>query len=320
MPKALLFGIGLHQLAKLLRTAGEPKVAKRLGVDGEDRHRRAVLGRHVPDRRPVLERDLGDAWPVTFDELAYDAVAAEKLGDGEHEVGRRRALRELTSKTQSDHGRHEHRDRLAEHRRLRLDASHSPGEHAESVHHRRVRVGAYDRIGVSGAVGVGEYDTAQVLEVELVADARARRHDAHVRESLLTPAQEAIALRVARVLQGSVGLQGIPAAVDVGNDRVVDHEVDRDNGIDLAGSATELFDCVAHGREVDDTGHSREILQEDPRRKVGNLPAACAGVIPGQGFDIAREHAGAVLVPQQVLQQKLDRIGDLPEVSYALQG
>src|ERR1019366_8191644 len=93
MPKALLFGIGLHQLAKLLRTAGEPKVAKRLGVDGEDRHRRAVLGRHVPDRRPVLERVLGDAWPVTFDELAYDAVAAEKLGDGEHEVGRRRALR-----------------------------------------------------------------------------------------------------------------------------------------------------------------------------------------------------------------------------------
>ena len=44
--------------------------------------------------------------------------------------------------------RQEHRDRLAEHRRLGLDPAHAPAQDAEAVHHRRVRVGPDQGVGV----------------------------------------------------------------------------------------------------------------------------------------------------------------------------
>ena len=42
----------------------------------------------------------------------------------------------------------EHGDRLAEHRRLRLDAADAPAENGEAVDHGRVAVGADERVGV----------------------------------------------------------------------------------------------------------------------------------------------------------------------------
>ena len=201
-------------------------------------------------------------------------MAPQQLGDGEDEVGRGRAFGQLAREAQADDRRHEHRDRLAEHRRLGLDAADAPGEHAEAVHHRRVRVGADDGVGIGGAGGVGEDDTAQVLEVELVADAGARGHDAEVREGLLAPAQEPVALGVALELERGVHLEGVAATVDVGDDGVVDHEVDRDEGVDLLGAPAEGLDGVAHRGEVDDARHAGEVLQEDARRRVGDLPLA----------------------------------------------
>ena len=49
---------------------------------------------------------------------------------------------------EADDLRDQHRHRLAEHRRLGLDAADAPAEHAEAVDHRRVRVGADERVGV----------------------------------------------------------------------------------------------------------------------------------------------------------------------------
>ena len=56
VPEPLLLGVGLDERDQLLRPAGELQVAQRLGVDREDRARRAELRRHVADRRPVGER------------------------------------------------------------------------------------------------------------------------------------------------------------------------------------------------------------------------------------------------------------------------
>ena len=52
--------VRLDALDVLGRAAGELQVAQRLGVDREDRARRAELRRHVADRRPVGERQVGD--------------------------------------------------------------------------------------------------------------------------------------------------------------------------------------------------------------------------------------------------------------------
>ncbi len=312
VPEPLMLGVGLHQCAELLGAAGEPQVAQRLGVDGEDRGRRAVLRRHVAYGRPVLERHLRHARAVALDEFADDVMVPKQLGNGEHEVGRRSAFRELAGQAQTYYSRHEHGDRLAEHGRLRLDAPDAPGEHAKAVHHRRVRVGADDGVGIGGALGVGEDDTAQVLEVDLVADADAGRHHAHVREGLLAPAQEPVALGVALVLEGRVHLEGVAAGVDVDDDGMVDNEVDGHERVDPARVATERLDGVSHGGEVDDARHAGEVLEKDARWRVRDLPGGSTGLVTGQGLHVFGLHAHAIFVAQQVLEEELDRIRDPP--------
>ena len=107
---------------------------------------------------------------------------------------------------QPDDRRDQHRRRLAEHARLGLDAADAPAEHAQAVHHGRVRVGADDRVEVGDAV-VLEDDAREVLEVDLVADAHARGHDAELLEGALGPLQERVALDVALVLDRDVLLE-----------------------------------------------------------------------------------------------------------------
>ena len=90
-PEALLVGVGLDQRDLLGRPAGQAQVGEGLVVDREERGRGAELGRHVGDRRPVGQRQARQAVAGELDEGADDAVAAQQLGDDEHEVGGRRA-------------------------------------------------------------------------------------------------------------------------------------------------------------------------------------------------------------------------------------
>ena len=207
----LLARVGVDELDQLGRAAGELEVAQRLAVDGEDRAGRAELRRHVADRRPVGEPERGQAGAEELDELRDDAALAQHLGHGQHQVGGGGALAQLAVEPEADHLRQQHRDRLAEHRRLGLDPADAPAEHAEPVDHRRVRVGADERVGVGlrDAVDLAlEDDPAQVLEVDLVADPGRRRHDAEVVEGLLAPAQEGVALAVALVVAVGVDVEG----------------------------------------------------------------------------------------------------------------
>ena len=126
----------------------------------------------------------GEARAEELDELADDAVLAQQLRDAQHQVGRRRALGQRAAELHADDLRHQHRDRLAEHRGLGLDAADAPAEHAEAVDHRGVRVGADQRVEV-GLRQAGpalrplpcHHDARQVLEIHLVHDAGAGRHD-----------------------------------------------------------------------------------------------------------------------------------------------
>ena len=175
-------------------------------------------------------------------------------GDREDEVGRGRAGRQLAGELEADDLGDQHRHRLAEHDGLGLDAADAPAEHAEAVDHRGVRVGADQRVGVRDGVAarrVGAHDLREVLEVDLVADAGAGRHDLHVRERLLAPAQEQVALVVALVLELDVAcLNASVGAVLVDLDRVIDHEIDRPERVDRVAGQAELDERVAHRGEV----------------------------------------------------------------------
>ena len=135
--------------------------------------------------------------------------------------------RQRAREPEADDLRHEHRERLAEHRRLGLDPADAPAEHAEAVDHRRVRVGADERVGERDAVAHLD-DAREVLEVDLVDDAGVRRHDREVVERALAPAQERVALAVALELELDVALDREPRRELVDLDRVVDDELDRD--------------------------------------------------------------------------------------------
>ena len=125
----------------------------------------------------MLHRQVLHARARELDELPDDTVAAEHLGDGEDQVGRSGPARQLTGKSESDDRRDEHRDRLAEHRRLGLDPADPPAEDPEAVDHRRVRVGPDEGVREGPAVLGLEDDPGEVLEVDLVADPGAGRHD-----------------------------------------------------------------------------------------------------------------------------------------------
>ena len=262
VPEAVLPAVRLDEGDVVVAATGEAEVAERLLVDREEAARGAVLGGHVPDRGAVGERQARDAVAEVLDELPDDAGLAQDLDDGEDEVGRRRTLGERAVEPEADDLRHEHRDRLAEHRGLGLDSPDAPAEHAEAVDHRRVRVGADDRVRECLSVALLDH-TCEKLEVDLVADAGVRRHGLEVREGALAPAEERVALAVALELELGVALDREPGRKVVDLHRVVDHELDRDQRVDLLRVAAEVGHRGAHRCEVDDRRYAGEVLQQD---------------------------------------------------------
>jgi hypothetical protein len=310
VPQALLLGVGLDQRHLGIGATGEPQVAQSLVVDGEDGDGRAVLGRHVADGRPVLERHVGDAGPVELDEPTHHAVRPQDVGDREHQVGGRGALGQFAGQLEAHHLGDEHRDGLAQQRRLGLDAADAPADDAEPVDHGRVRVGADERVGERHAVAGGD-DGGEVFEVDLVADAGGRRHHPEPPERLLAPTQELVALEVALVLELGVAGERLGPAEHVDLHGVVDDEVGGDERVELGGVAAALGDRVAHGREVDDRGHAGEVLHQHPRgqeRDLAPVRVAAATRPAGQGGHVVVGDAHAVVVAQQVLEQHLQRV------------
>ena len=235
------------------------EIVERHLVDREEAARRAVLGRHVPERRPVGERQRRDALAEVLDELPDDAGLAQDLGHGQHQVGRGRSLGQRAAEPEADDLRHEHRERLAEHRGLRLDSSGAPAEDAEPVDHRRVRVGPDERVGERDAVTVLDH-AREVLEVDLVADARSGRNDLEAAQRLLAPAQEEVALVVALELELDVAAERAARGERVHLDRVVDHELGRDQRIDLLRIAAEIGHRVRAWRR----GRRRQARRSGP--------------------------------------------------------
>ena len=192
---------------------------------------------------------------VELHELPDHALLAQHLGDGKHQIGRRRAFRQSAMQLEADHVGNQHGKRLAEHGGFGFDTSDAPAEDAQPIDHGRVRIGSHQRIGISGQAPVGcavADHAGQIFEVHLVADTDVRRDHCEILKSVLSPAQELIALHVALELQ--LGIEGkcLVAAELVDLHGMVDHQLGREQGIDLLGVAAHSGDGVAHGRKIGD--------------------------------------------------------------------
>ena len=192
-----------------------------------------------------------------------------------------------TDEADPDDRGQQQRERLAEHGRLRLDPADAPAEHAQPVDHRRVRVGPDERVRVRAPVVVDEHDTRQVLEVDLVADAGVGGHDSNIGERVLRPPQQLVALAVAGELQFGVATKRVGATRYVGDDRVVDDQLDGHARVDLGRICPEGFHRVAHRGQIDDGGHAGEVLHEDTggAKAISRVPAD-SGCPAGEGFDV----------------------------------
>ena len=220
---------------------------------------------------------------------------------------------------EADDVRNEHRDRLSEHGGFGFDAADAPAEHAQAVDHRRVRVGADQRVRIRPAhavlLGV-EHDAREMLDVDLVHDAGVRRHDLEVAERGLTPAQERVAFGVAAELDRGVLRQRVRRAVRVDLHRVIDHELGGRQRIDLVGIAAELDHRFAHRGEVDDGGHAGEVLHDHAAGRERDLVGGRRLRIPvEQRIDVGARDIHAVFEAQQVLEQDLQRIGQAGDVA-----
>src|SRR5690606_18197674 len=103
-------------------------------------------------------------------------------------------------------------------------------------------------------------------------------------------------------------------------DRVVDHQVDVDQRVDLLRVAADLGHRVAHRRQIDDGGDAGEVLHQHPGGLEGDLGAGGRGGVPaGDRLDVGGADGDAVLEPQHVLQQHLDRVGQPGDVEAVLQ-
>ena len=272
---------------RVFAAARHVQIANGFRVDGEEAAGRAVFRRHVADRRAIGERHVRQAGAEELDELADDALLAQHLRDGQHEVGGGHAFLELAGQAEADDFGKQHRNRLAEHRGFGLDAADAPAEHAEPVDHGGVGIGADAGVRIGDDIAVTAlgrpHDLAEIFEIDLVADAGAGRHDAEIAERLLAPFQELVALLVALIFELDIAVEGHRRAELVDDDGVVDDEVDRHQRIDLLRVAAERCHGVAHRGEVDDRRNAGEILHQDAGRPVGDLDAGAALV--GQPAD-----------------------------------
>ena len=150
-------------------------------------------------------------------------------------------------------------------------------------------------------------DSPQMLEVDLMADPHARRHDAKALECLLSPVEQRVAFAVATVLPLQIRGIGIGAAKAIDLHRVIDDQIDRDEGIDSLRIAARSGDRASQGREVDDCRNAGEVLHQHSCRHE------CDGRIgavrpPGKGDDIRFGHVPAAGPAGDVLQQDLDGV------------
>ena len=310
---ALLFGVRLHQCHQGFVASTEAQISQRLRVHWKEPHGRAIFRRHICNHRAVGKTQAAESGAVELYKFSNYAFLAQHLRNRKHQVGGRRAFGQSPVQLETHHFRNQHRKWLAQHGRLGLDAAHAPAEYAQRVDHRGVRVRAYQRIrkcyGDSASL-LGEHHAAQVLQIDLVADARIRRHHLEIEKCFLPPAQKRIAFQIALHLDFRVQQKRLPRSKIIHLHGMIDHQIRRKQRIDFPGIAAQSLHRVAHRRQIDHRRHAREILHQHARRHEGHFLPRRLGRIPfRQHFNIRGLDEASIFIAQEIFQQHLQRKG-----------
>ena len=199
---------------------------------------------------------------------------------------------------------------LAEEHGLRFDAPHAPAHDPEAVDHRRVGVRSDD--GVRKGEGhpvllAAVHHAREVLKVNLVHDPGARGHDLEVREGVLGPAEELVALAVPLVLALHIPAVRLARPREVDLDGVVDDEIGGHLGVDALRGSAEPRERVAHRGKVHDGGYAGEVLEDHARRHERYARAGVGGAPRCHRLDILLGHVPIPGLPEDILEKDPDR-------------
>ena len=325
-PETLFLGIGLDQRDRLVRATGQAHIVQRLVIDAEEAAGRAIFRRHIGKRSPIGEAQRRQTRSEIFDETPHHATRAQHLGAGQHQVGGGHAFLQRTGKFEAHDFGDQHRYRLAQHRGLRLDPAHAPTQYAQAIDHRGVAVGADAGVGIGdgGAAFIDRRPHAlrDILQIDLMADARARRHGVEIGEALAAPFQEVVALHIALIFDLHILLERLGRAELIDHDAMVYDEVDGHLRIDLAGVGAQRVHRVAHRGQIDHAGHTGKILQQHARGAILDFPLGLAPVILpiDDRLDILGGHGHAIFETEQIFQQHLHRKRQARYVAQLLRG
>ena len=310
-PHAIGLCISLHQCDAGFIPARHVQIAQGFRVNREETAGRTIFRRHVGNRRTVGQRQMVKALAIKLHELVHHAVLAQHLHHFQHQIGGCRAFNHRTCQLETHHFRDQHRNGLAQHCCLCLNPAHAPAQHGQTVDHGGVAVCAHQRIGIGHhitvLIGIRPDRLRQIFKVHLMANPRSGRHNAEIVERLLPPFQENIAFHVPLIFAVHVHLKRPRRAEFVNHHRMVDHQINRRQRVDLLRIAAKAQDPVAHRRKVHHRRHTREILHQHARRAIRNLARVLAalGTPFRKGPDIIQRHRFAVFKPQHVFQHNL---------------
>ncbi len=315
---SLSFEVGLHRPAKFFAASRTAEVIDRLVVDREEAHGGAVFGGHVGDGGAIGQGQCLRARTEELHELADHSVGAQHLGDAKRQVGGGDSFRQVAVQVDAHHLGNQEGDRLTEHAGLGFDAAHAPAHHAETVDHGGVGVGSHQGVGVVDVLLL-EDPLGEILEIDLVNDADSRGDHREGLEGLLAPLEELVALAVADELDFHVPVEGGLGPGEIDLHRVVDHQVDRYERLDRGRLRTLGDRRVAHGRQVNDGGYPREILQDDAGHRERDLVVPGGWGVPvGKVSDILLGHLLAIDIAEDRLEHDPDRNRETGEVGKPL--
>ena len=305
-PQTLGLRISLDEMHLILASTGHAQIRERLLVERKEGAGAAVFGRHIGNARSRRGGKRGYAVAEALDEGTDHAFRAQDLGKAKRDIHRAHACGEPTRKMDSHDPRNERRDGLAETGRFGLDASDAPGKHTDTVRRRRMAIRTDNRIEIRDRLIVrrGHDALSEALDIDLMADSRFGRNDAHVLERPLRPFQKRITFGISLELHFGVRLERIGRSGAIGNDGMVDDQIERDLRIDRRSASPELFCRFAHSRKIDEDGDAREILEEHASRHIFDLAALHARQA---GIDDALGETLRSLIGRSVAQDVFDK-------------
>ena len=192
-----------------------------------------------------------------------------------------------------------------EHGAFGLEPTDAPAEHAHGVDHRRMAVGAQERVGQHPRLAVDRlerHDRRQVLQVDGVHDAGARREHLEPAEIARCPFHEPVALGIAADLDAHVAQEGTALAELVDADRVVGGGRHRTDRAQRRGVAAVLGDHVAHGGDIDQGRAAGRVVHQNAARPERDLDL---GTGAGEPHDRIQGGLGRIRLarPQGILEQ-----------------